>query len=65
MQLHLQIDKSHHQLGWHPRWNFKTTVERTVNWYKSVAEGGLALSECLADMTAYQTHSDYVNESYR
>ena len=57
-RLHLQIDKSHHQLGWSPRWNFKTTVKRTVNWYKSVADGGLPLTECLNDVTAFQSHSN-------
>jgi CDP-glucose 4,6-dehydratase len=28
--LNLVIDKAHHQLGWSPRWDFATTVERTV-----------------------------------
>ena len=53
-RLHLQIDKAHHQLGWHPRWSFKTTVERTVNWYKAVESGSLALKSCMEDITAYQ-----------
>lgn len=53
-RLHLQIDKAHHQLGWRPVWSFNTTVERTVNWYKAVQDGGLALTSCLDDMAAYQ-----------
>ena len=53
-RLHLQIDKVRHHLGWRPRWNFATAVARTVNWYKAVEEGGLALPTCLADMKAYQ-----------
>ena len=56
-RLHLQIDKAHHQLGWRPRWNFKTTVERTVGWYKSVQNGGIPLESCLNDISAYQNQS--------
>jgi CDP-glucose 4,6-dehydratase len=37
--LHLNCDKAHHKLGWHPRWNFDVSVEKTVTWYKSVANG--------------------------
>ena len=53
-RLHLQIDKAQHQLAWQPKWDFKTTVERTVTWYKTVNSGGLALSKCLNDITTYQ-----------
>lgn len=52
-RLHLQIDKAHHELGWHPRWPFVTTVERTVRWYRQVHEGADPLSCCLADLAAY------------
>lgn len=56
--LNLVIDKAHHQLGWVPRWNFATTVERTVNWYRRVQEGqASALECCLDDLTAYLTPS--------
>ena len=57
-RLNLQIDKAHHQLGWRPRWDFKTTVARTVNWYKEVSNGGEALTHCLSDIAAYQTISN-------
>jgi CDP-glucose 4,6-dehydratase len=53
-RLHLQIDKAHHQLGWQPRWDFATTVARTVGWYRAVHEGGNPLACCLADLEAYQ-----------
>ena len=54
--LNLVIDKAHHQLGWAPRWEFATTVERTVNWYRRVQEGKIpALPCCLADLEAYTT----------
>jgi len=52
-RLHLQIDKVHHQLGWQPRWPFATTVERTVNWYRSVLEGESPVERCLQDLNAY------------
>ena len=64
-RLHLQIDKAHHQLGWRPLWNFKTTVERTVNWYKAMENGCPALSSCLADIKAYQELSDHDNATNR
>ena len=56
--LNLVIDKSHHQLGWAPRWNFATTVERTVNWYRRVQEGQASAHDCcMDDLTAYLTPS--------
>jgi CDP-glucose 4,6-dehydratase len=52
--LHLVVDKAHHQLGWSPRWDFTTTVERTVGWYRQVQEGQTsALVCCLADLEAF------------
>jgi CDP-glucose 4,6-dehydratase len=52
--LNLVIDRAHHELGWWPRWGFATTVERTVNWYRSVHEGGASPLECcLEDLTEY------------
>jgi CDP-glucose 4,6-dehydratase len=52
--LNLVIDKAHHQLGWAPRWDFATTVERTVNWYRNVQGGqATALECCRNDLAAY------------
>ena len=53
-RLHLQIDKAHYQLNWRPRWDFATTVARTVAWYQSVHKGAAALDCCLGDLEAYQ-----------
>ena len=53
-RLHLQIDKACHQLNWSPRWDFDTTVARTVNWYRSVHENISPLHCCVADLDAYQ-----------
>jgi CDP-glucose 4,6-dehydratase len=53
--LSLVIDKAHHQLGWSPRWDFVTTVKRTVDWYRQVQEGqGSALEMCKANLARYQ-----------
>ncbi|WML67958.1 MAG: CDP-glucose 4,6-dehydratase [Methanoregula sp. SKADARSKE-2] len=37
--LHLNCDKAHQVLGWYPRWDFKTSIEKTAQWYKSVKSG--------------------------
>jgi CDP-glucose 4,6-dehydratase len=56
--LNLVIDKAHHQLGWRPRWDFATTVERTVNWYRRLqVAGSSAATCCLDDLTTYLTTS--------
>jgi len=53
--LHLQIDKAYHRLGWQPRWDYATTLARTVGWYRAVHEGACPLDCCLADLNAYTT----------
>ena len=55
-RLHLQTDKAYHQMTWRPRWDFATTVERTVAWYRAVHEGSSAFDCCLADLEIYQRH---------
>jgi CDP-glucose 4,6-dehydratase len=60
-RLHLQIDKAYHQLGWKPRWDFATTVARTVRWYHAVEEGANPLECCLADLKAYEEQSPDAN----
>lgn len=57
-RLHLQIDKARHQLHWRPRWDFATTVARTVAWYRSVHDGATAIDCCLADLAAYTKSLD-------
>ena len=51
--LHLQIDKAHHRLGWRARWDYDTTLSRTVGWYRNVHQGASPLECCLADLSAY------------
>ena len=53
--LHLQIDKAYHYLSWQPRWDYATTIGRTVAWYRAVCEGRSAFECCQADLTAYST----------
>jgi CDP-glucose 4,6-dehydratase len=51
--LHLQIDKAHHRLGWSPRWDYDTTVQRTVSWYRDVHHGANPFQRCMEDIKAY------------
>lgn len=60
IRLHLQSDKSYHQLGWKPVWSFEETVEYTIKWYKSNSEGMHPLICCLADLNKYNEDMDYV-----
>ena len=54
--LHLQVDKAHHHLGWQPRWDFTTTIARTVAWYRAHHDGVPALDCCLSDLNSYSSH---------
>jgi dTDP-D-glucose 4,6-dehydratase len=41
-------------LGWSPRWNVTEAIDRTVAWYRRVAEDATsARAACLADIVAY------------
>ena len=51
--LRLDTDKARSRLCWQPKWDFSTTVERTINWYRSNFEGKSVLDCCLNDITAY------------
>ena len=56
--LSLSIENAYHELNWSPRWDFSTTVARTINWYRQFYEGqASALQCCLDDLTAYQSVS--------
>ena len=37
--LNLDIAKAREVLGWTPRWNFETTIAKTVEWYGRVSAG--------------------------
>ena len=51
--LHLQSDKALHRLKWKPRWNYFTTISRTVEWYRAVHDGACPIECCLADLDFY------------
>ena len=56
--LNLVIDRAHHELGWSPRWNFATTIDRTVNWYRRVHVGEASPLECCQnDLNDYLAYS--------
>lgn len=57
--LHLQIDKAHHRLGWQPRWDYATTLARTVGWYRAHQQGTPALQCCLRDLNEYTSNFSY------
>lgn len=42
--LHLNCDKAHHLLHWHPKWGVELAVAETVGWYREVLGGGDARS---------------------
>jgi CDP-glucose 4,6-dehydratase len=62
--LHLQIDKSHHRLGWKPRWNYRTTIERTVGWYRAFYHGASGIECCLSDLKAYEALHSFIDQSF-
>lgn len=55
-KLNLSIDKAFHLLEWKPVWNFETTVEKTLEWYKNTEK------ENTIDLTKTQITS-YVKDA--
>lgn len=51
--LHLNCDKSNHQLNWHQVWGFKDTIIQTVQWYKELLMGGDARQLSLNNIKKY------------
>ena len=53
-KLNLQVDKAYQKLSWTSKWNFETTVERTINWYKQFySNGPTAYDLCKNDINFY------------
>jgi len=53
-RLNLATDKAFHALGWSPRWDFQTTMGKTVYWYREVASGRCSAQEAVRrDLEAY------------
>jgi len=38
--LNLATDKAYHLLGWRPVWEFATSIEQTVRWYRAAMDAG-------------------------
>lgn len=41
--LHLNCDKARQLMHWEPKWDVRSAVAKTVDWYRGVFEGGSAL----------------------
>ena len=52
--LKLTIDKARSQLRWHPKWNFETAVDKTIDWYKRVHEGADPVATTLSQIKSYE-----------
>jgi len=53
-KLFLNIDKSFNLLNWKPKWDFETTVSRTVNWYEKFYKNDITPYDlCLKDIEYY------------
>ena len=54
--LNLTIEKAIKELSWHPKWNFNTTIKKTINWYKDVFNSKKNPIDCtLKDLNDYLT----------
>jgi CDP-glucose 4,6-dehydratase len=52
--LQLDCSKARTELGWSPRWDFLTTMDKTVSWYQSVHQGTHALSVTQKHLDEYE-----------
>jgi CDP-glucose 4,6-dehydratase len=57
--LKLNIDKAVTELQWRPVWNFETTVQRTISWYKQAegADGKAVYDLCTQDIEAHRAEA--------
>lgn len=60
--LNLTVDKAYHLLQWQPLWDFNTTVENTVTWYKQTFEKTIHPKEItLHQILSYQKNFKFTN----
>jgi len=52
--LKLDITKAKEQLGWAPKWDLDTALEKTVSWYKSYYNGENVGEMSLKQIEEYQ-----------
>jgi CDP-glucose 4,6-dehydratase len=51
--LHLNCDKANKFLKWYPRWDFDTTIEKTIEWYKAKNENKNMKDVCRKQIEEY------------
>ena len=52
--LNLTIEKAIKELNWHPKWDFDTTIKKTISWYKDVFNSkGNPIDCTLKDLNDY------------
>lgn len=56
--LQLNSQKAHQVLSWRTKWDFLTTVDRTIAWYKAVNDGTQASLATRADIDSYLSAHD-------
>lgn len=65
--LRLDTAKSRHELGWRPRWELETGLDRTIRWYRKVGEEPMpserAREATLNDIDAFLSAKPQVNQS--
>lgn len=55
--LKLDCSKARAELGWQPRWNLETAIDKIVQWTSTYSENGSLREMCLAQIQEYQDHS--------
>jgi CDP-glucose 4,6-dehydratase len=63
-KLNLTIDKAYHMLGWHPKWTFEETIERTVHWYHEFYTRAHGNAEAVRELTQAQIRDYSAGLSY-
>ena len=57
--LNLATDKAHHLLGWKPVWDFATTVEKSVTWYRDVSLAPASKRSATAKLMTQRQIAEY------
>lgn len=50
----LATAKARDSLGWRPRWNFETAIQRTIDWYRDVHQGANPHAVTLAQLRDFE-----------
>ncbi|WP_319413525.1 CDP-glucose 4,6-dehydratase [uncultured Cohaesibacter sp.] len=51
--LKLSIDKAICELGWHPKWTFEETIDKSISWYRDVDRGADPQTLALDQISEY------------